>query len=158
MIKGTSPYTIERLLMPASGTDGLYFHYTFTGGKVDTLLFKIEYSHGRIREDEVMSLVNKVKNCPFPEDVTYSSVCWLPLTTFMVVGAGIPLFLLAFKTNLTAPGVKLGLGLIYGPGAALFLAIICMNDCGDSKNRTLRAKTISAIMQKHQSQVFGPKQ
>ena len=126
---------MERLMMPASGKGGLYFPYIFPTGKLDTSSFRAEYSQGRISEHEVMALVNEVNNCPFPELVECSSVCWLALATFLLVGAGIPLFLLAFKTSLTAPEAKLGLGLIGGPGAALFLAIICMNNYGNSKNR-----------------------
>ena len=158
MGKGTSPTTMERLLIPASGPSGLYFPYSSYTCDVDTSSYKAEYSQGRISEQDVMAFVNEMKNNPFSEDLCCSSICWLALATFLVVGAGLPIFLLGSSVSLTASEAGMGAGLIGGPGFVLFITIMIMVCCGNSKNRELRYKTISPIMQKHQSQVFGPKQ
>ena len=136
----------------------LYFPYCRLTDQVDTSSFKAEYSQGKITEQDIMALVNEPKNIPFPQNLVCFSICWLVLATFVVVGAGLCLFLLGSSVSLTASEAGLGGGLIGGPGFVLFITIAIMACCGNSKNTDLRNKTISEIFQKHQSQVFGPKQ
>ena len=155
-----SAFQIELSTMPMSGPHGLYFPYSFYTKGYDMSSFNPQYTGGRISEPEVRSLVDDINNNPLTQITHCDPLLWLFCLVLICMAAGTPLYMTNAASSTGSGTGGFIMGFIFIPIGGMFtiITIMCISGCKNVKRMRLRKIVLDSIINRHQQQVFAPKQ
>ena len=180
---GPSPFTMERLSMPASGPNGFYFPFDQGNTKFDLSSYDSNFCEGRVSIAEIENINQDMKKLPPPITDCCPTRCLMGLIVFLLTGAlclctGLLYSSGHIKTSTSTYSYSasssssrlytnffldsIDLGIIIGGTGFLGLALaifLCCSSCSQvESHNSVFESALRNLFAKHQTTTFQPKQ
>ena len=161
-----SPIKSEIINCPMSGPAGMYFPYNPFENSYNLDSFKLEYSGGRITEQDCMNLKMELKDCPLSK-LSNNSDCgvyYIFLGVFLMM-ISLPLYLVlclndqfSGKEGFIGTDLAIGIVLILVLGIATMITNCIVWGKRNETRDSVRKRVLDSIINRHNNNIFGPKQ